>query len=61
MKNKIYVGIDYHKRYSIASAVSTEGEQLKEPKIVSNSAVGFERFFDSLSNPGEVVLECYWN
>lgn len=61
MKNKIYVGIDYHKRYSIASAVSAEGEQLKEAKIVGNCAVGFERYFESLGGSVEVVLECCWN
>src|ERR1043165_5845219 len=56
-----YVGIDYHKRYSVCSATDERGQPLKERRIAGNSAAGFAQFFAELGEPSKVVMEACWN
>jgi transposase len=56
-----YVGIDYHKRYSVLCATDERGQQLKERRIAGNSAAGFAQFFSELGEPAKVVMEACWN
>ena len=56
-----YVGIDYHKRYSVASAINEWGERLLEARIESNTPEGFARFFHSLRGEKHVAMEACWN
>ena len=48
-KNKIYIGVDYHKRYSVASAIDEKGARLAEARIEGNTPEGFEAFCQRLS------------
>ena len=57
----IYVGIDYHKRYSVVSAVDQNGQRCAEARIDGNSAAGFAQFFRSLNEPCQAVMEACWN
>lgn len=57
----MYIGIDFHKKYSIASAVDEQGTLVKESRIEGNTAIGFKRFIESLNKPCKVVLEACWN
>ena len=65
MKNtivgKTYVGIDYHKRYSVASAIDEWGERLLEARIEGNTPESFARFFHSLPGEKHVAMEACWN
>jgi transposase len=56
-----YVGIDYHKRYSVLCATDERGQKVREGRIADNSASGFAQFFSSLSGPSRVVMEACWN
>jgi transposase len=56
-----YVGIDYHKRYSVLHATDERGAKLREGRIPGNSASGFAQFFSSLGEPSRVVMEACWN
>ena len=56
-----YVGIDYHKRYSVTSAVDAAGERLAECRIEGNRAEGFHHFFAQLPGEIHVVFEACWN
>ncbi len=56
-----YVGIDYHKRYSVLCATNERGQSLKEGRIAGNSSAGFVQFFQELHEPAKVVLEACWN
>lgn len=56
-----FAGIDYHKRYSVASAVNERGELVREARIEGNTREGFEAFFRSLGGPCRVVVEACWN
>src|SRR5436190_7592264 len=56
-----YVGIDYHKRYSVLCATDERGQELKQRRISSNSATGFAQFFSELGEESKVVMEACWN
>ena len=56
-----FTAIDYHKRYSFASALNEQGQRIGEARIVGNSPAGFAQFLDSLGGPTKVVLEACWN
>jgi transposase len=56
-----YVGIDYHKRYSVCSATDERGQSVRERRIAGNSAAGFAQFFSELGEPAKVVMEACWN
>src|SRR6266581_4785329 len=51
-----YVGIDYHKRYSVLCATDERGQELKRRRINGNSASGFAQFFSELGEESKVVL-----
>lgn len=52
-----YVGIDYHKAYSVLAAMNERGQVVNEARITGNTLVGFAQFFQSLDSPAKVVLE----
>src|SRR5438034_2263826 len=56
-----YVGIDYHKRYSVLCARDERGQELKQRRISGNSATGFAQFFSELGEESKVVMEACWN
>src|SRR5947199_2586663 len=56
-----YVGIDYHKRYSVLCATDERGQELKQRRINGNSASGFAQFFSELGEESKVVMEACWN
>ena len=56
-----YVGIDYHKRYSVLCATDERGQELKRRRISGNSATGFAQFFSELGEESKVVMEACWN
>jgi len=56
-----FVGIDYHKRYSVVSATDECGQQLKQRRISGNTAAGFAQFFSELGEENKVVMEACWN
>jgi len=56
-----YVGIDIHKRYSVASVQDEQGRRLGEARIEGNTATGFAQFLGSFKEPSRVVLEACWN
>ena len=56
-----YIGIDYHKHYSIASAIDEQGQRLAEARIDGNTAAGFKLFFNQLPGVLHVVMEACWN
>jgi len=56
-----YVGIDYHKRYSVLCATDERGQELKRRRISGNSASGFAQFFSELGEENKVVMEACWN
>jgi len=56
-----YVGIDYHKRYSVCAATDERGQSIRERRITGNSAAGFAQFFAELREPSKVVMEACWN
>jgi hypothetical protein len=43
-----YVGIDYHKHYSVLCATDERGQELKQRRIKGNTAAGFAQFFSEL-------------
>jgi transposase len=56
-----YVGIDYHKRYSVLCATDERGQKLKQGRVNGNTASGFAQFFAELGEPSKVVMEACWN
>jgi transposase len=56
-----YVGIDYHKRYSVLCATDERGEKLRQRRVNGNTASGFAQFFSELGEPSKVVMEACWN
>jgi hypothetical protein len=46
----LYVGIDYHKRYSQVNAVDEKGKRLAHSRLV-NDFCTIETFFRSLNEP----------
>jgi len=51
-----YVGIDYHKKYSIATAIDKEGRLLSCRRL-DNMPDSFEEFFKHLDGPSRTVIE----
>jgi transposase len=56
-----YVGIDYHKRYSVLCATDERGQELKRRRINGNTVAGFAQFFSELGEESKVVMEACWN
>src|SRR2546430_770758 len=56
-----YVGIDYHKRYSVLCATDERGQKLKQGRVNGNTVSGFAQFFAELGEPSKVVMEACWN
>jgi transposase len=51
-----YVGIDYHKKYSVVTAVDEKGRVIRTTRL-DNEHEPFQAFFSSLDGPSEAVLE----
>jgi len=56
----LYVGVDYHKRYSQVNVVDERGESRARARL-SNEFDEIETFFKSLGEPCKVVVEACWN
>lgn len=56
----IYVGIDYHKRYSQVEAVDKGGRTIARARLANREEV-LKRWFSSLPESCEVVIEACWN
>jgi transposase len=52
-----YVGIDYHKAYSVLCAMNERGQLVREARIEGNGAVALAQFFQSLDGTAKAVLE----
>lgn len=51
-----YVGIDYHKKYSVVTAIDEKGHVIRTSRL-DNKHEPFQAFFSSLGGPSEAVLE----
>jgi len=56
----LYVGIDYHKRYSQLDAIGEDGRSRAQGRM-PNELERVSEFFASLGEPCRVVLEAGWN
>lgn len=56
-----YTGIDYHKRYSVASSQDEHGARLAEARINGNLPQAFAAYFAGMPGPHRVVIEACWN
>jgi len=56
----IYVGIDYHKKYSQVEAMDKEGKTVARAKLANKEDV-LRRWFSCLPESCEVVMEACWN
>lgn len=56
----IYVGIDYHKKYSQVEAMDEEGKTVARAKLANGENI-LKRWFSSLPGSCEVVIEACWN
>lgn len=56
-----YTGIDYHKRYSVASSQDERGTRLAEGRIEGNRPEAFAAYIGRLPGPHRVVIEACWN
>ncbi len=56
----LYVGIDYHKRYSHVNALEEQGQKRASARL-PNDFSALQAFFDSLGEPCQAVLEAGWN
>jgi transposase len=61
MTTKLYTGIDYHKKFSVACTMDEQGNLVREGRIAGNTPEGFEAYFKGLPAPSEVVIEACWN
>jgi hypothetical protein len=52
-----YCGIDYHKRYSVASVQDPDGKTVMERRIEHNNPFAIQEFFRQLDTPTHVVYE----
>lgn len=59
--SKVFVGIDYHKRYSVISVVNASGGRLLEVRVDGNTRNGFQKVFSRLPGPATVAMEACWN
>jgi len=57
----LYTGIDYHKKYSVASTVDATGNRIREARIDENDPVAFAAYFKALPEKSNVVIEACWN
>jgi len=57
----IFVGIDFHKRYSVISAQDSAGNRLLEARINGNTPDGFKKAFSQLPGKSKVAMEACWN
>jgi transposase len=56
----LYVGIDYHKRYSQVNAIDEQGQQRAASRL-PNDPRALATFFRALGEPCQAVLEAGWN
>jgi transposase len=56
-----HVGIDYHKKYSVVTAINDDGERVLEGRIAPNTLEHFEAFFEQLGGPCRIVYEAGLN
>ena len=57
-----YCGIDYHKKYSVASVMNAENKIVQEERLEHHQgSKAFERFFDRLDGSVQVVYESSQN
>jgi hypothetical protein len=56
----LYVGIDYHKRYSQVNAIDEQGPQRAASRL-PNDPRALATFFRALGEPCQAVLEAGWN
>jgi hypothetical protein len=59
--SNVFVGIDYHKRYSVISAVDGAGRRLLEARVNGNTPDGGRTTFKRLPGPAKVAVEACWN
>lgn len=59
--HNIFVGIDFHKRYSVISAQDGAGNRLLEARVNGNTPDGFKRVFSQLPGKSKVAMEACWN
>ena len=52
-----YVGIDYHKAYSVLVTLNERGQLLNQARIAGNVPVAFAQYFQTMDGPAKVVLE----
>ena len=57
----LYTGIDYHKKYSVASTFDAAGARVKEARIDGNERAAFAAYFRSLPEASAVLMEACWN
>ncbi len=57
----LYTGIDYHKKYSVASTQDATGTRVSEARIDDNAPAAFAAYFQSLPEPSRGVVEACWN
>lgn len=57
----LYTGIDYHRRYSVASTMDATGARVKEARIDDNEPAAFAAYFRRLPETSAVVIEACWN
>jgi transposase len=55
-----YIGIDIHKKYSVACVQDEAGKVIKRVRI-ENSAEGFRRCLNGDGEPARAVIEACWN
>jgi hypothetical protein len=56
-----YIGIDIHKKYSVACVQDQAGKVIKRVRIEGNSAEGFRRCLNGDGEPARAVIEACWN
>lgn len=56
-----YVGIDYHKKYSVVTVVDENGKLVKEVRINHQYPENFRKLLKSLDGPMKVVYESGFN
>ena len=56
-----YIGIDFHKKYSVACVQDEDGKVIKRARIEGNSAEGFRRCLNTEGEPARAVIEACWN
>ena len=55
-----YIGIDIHKKYSVACVQDDAGKVIKRVRIEGNSAEGFRRCLNGDGEPARAVIEACW-